>query len=256
MSEIKGSVKAIIESNNDSETNILLPTTLASGVYFYDGQNLQQKLDNGALGSGGGTSSYSVIPNKWQGKNIHTFGDSITAGGYPSYIKSTLGAYVTNHGSSGGTYDRDFTIIQNTDLTGADAITLMTGHNGGPREITLETSGLKDVTDINDYASYPTNYYGGIGKIVEYVRKTYPNVKIYLLGLHYTKRGTTSKDCQRALKEIGDYYSIPFIDVYANCGISETNIDTYSSDGTHLDLLDKKGNKLLGECIAYQMMYL
>ena len=257
MSEIKGSVKAIIESTNGNETNILLPTTLASGVYFYDGQNLQQKLDDGALGSSGeGTASYSVVPNKWQNKNIHTFGDSITAGGYPSYLKSTLGAYVTNHGSSGGTYNRDFTIIQNADLTGADAITLMTGHNSGPGNITLETSGLKDVLDVNDYSSYPTNYYGGIGKIVEYVRKTYPNVKIYLLGLHYTKRGTTSKDCQRALKEIGDYYSVPFVDVYANCGISETNIDTYSSDGTHLDLLDKKGNKLLGECIAYQMMYL
>lgn len=207
MSEIKGSVKAIIESNNDSETNILLPTTLASGVYFYDGQNLQQKLDDGALGSsGGGTSSYSVVPNKWQGKNIHTFGDSITAGGYPSYIKSTLGAYVTNHGSSGGTYARDYDIITGTDLTGVDAITLMTGHNGGAGSITLQSSELLELQDATNLDSYPNNYYGGIGKIIMYVRTNYPTVKIYLLGLHYTLRGTTSKDCQRALKEIGDYY--------------------------------------------------
>lgn len=251
---IQGKIEGIISPSSTSENPVItIPFSIAEAVYFKDGKTLQQKYDLGELGS---VETSSATPNKWSGKRIFCFGDSITAGGYPNYIANVLGAFVTNKGSSGGTYSRDFDIIKQTDLTYANAITLMTGHNSGTGSITLETSGLLDLTDITDYDSYPANYYGGIGKIVEYIRATYPDIKIYLLGLHYTKRGTTSKDCQRALKEIGDYYSIPFIDVYANCGIGKTNIDVYSSDGTHLDLADKKGNKLIGECVAYQMMYL
>lgn len=252
---INGSIKAIISPDStDTQTKVVLPISTASSIYFGDGQTLQAKYDNGDLGGSSATSI--VIPNKWQGKKIYCFGDSITAGGYPIIIGELLGAYVTNKGSSGGTYNRDYDIITATDLTGVDAITIMTGHNGGAGSTTLESSGLLDVADTTDYSSFPNNYYGGIGKIIEYVRHTYPDIKIYLLGLHYTLRGTTSKDCQRALKEIGNYYSVPFIDVYANCGIGATNIGVYSSDGTHMDLLDGKGNKLLANCIAYQMMYL
>lgn len=252
---IQGKIESIISptSNNDN-TVITLPTTVADAIYFPDGATLLDKYNNGELGSS--STSSNILSNKWKGKTIYCFGDSITAGGYPNIIGDILGAYVTNKGSSGGTYDRDYTIITETDLTGVDAITIMTGHNGGAGDITLDTSGLKDITDTTDYTSFPANYYGGIGKIIEYIRHTYPNIKIYLLGLHYTKRNTTSKDCQRALEELGDYYSVPFIDVYSNCGICATNIDTYSSDGTHFDLLNGKGNNLLGSCIAYQMMYL
>lgn len=249
---IQGKIEGIISPSSTVENEVItIPFSTADAVYFKDGETLSQKYDKGELG---GTSN--LIINKWTGKNIYCFGDSITSGGYPTVIKNILGAFVTNKGSSGGTYDRDFDIIKGTDLTYAHAITLMTGHNRGAGATTLETSGLKSITNIHDYAAYPANYYGGIGKIIEYVRITYPNVKIYLLGLHYTLRGTTSKDCQRALKELGDYYSVPFIDVYANCGVNKTNINVYSSDGTHLDLLQSKGQEMLGECISYQMMYM
>lgn len=256
---IKGKVEGIISPSSTGENQVItLPFTTADAIYFKDGKTLQQKSDLGELGGNSNSPSgdNGHIPNKWRGKRIYTFGDSITAGGYPNTIADILGAFVTNKGSSGGTYSRDFDIITKTDLTYADAITLMTGHNSGPGTLTLENSGLLDVTDTSNYDSYPSNYYGGIGKVIEYVRKTYPNIKIYLLTLHYTKRGTTSKDCRRALYEIGEYYSVPVIDVYTNCGINKTNLDVYSSDGTHLDLADKKGNVLIGECVAYQMMYL
>lgn len=249
---IQGKIEGIVSPNSvEGNEVITLPFSIAEAVYFKDGKTLQQKLDNGELGQ----STTKKIPNKWEGKRIFCFGDSITSGGYPTVIGNILGAFITNKGSSGGTYARDFDIISTTDLTYADVITIMTGHNSGAGSTTLETSGLKDIVDVNNYSSYPSNYYGGIGKIIAYVRATYPNIKIYLLGLHYTLRGTTSKDCQRALAEIGDYYSVPFIDVYANCGICATNINTISSDGTHLDLQNKLGNTLVGECVAYNMMY-
>ena len=238
-----GYIKGIIsEDSTDSEELFTFPVTVAEAVYFDNGLNLVEKLNENS----------DIIPNKWLNKNIFCFGDSITAGGYPTNIGNVLGAFMTNKGSSGGTFVRDFDIIKTTDLTYADAVTFMTGHNRGPGNMTLETSGIKDIEDPTNLDSYPDNYYGGIGKLINYVRINYPKVKIYLLGLHHTTRGNTSKDCQRALKEIGDYYSVPFIDVYANCGISKTNLSVYSSDGTHLN---SEGNTLLGEYIAYQMMY-
>lgn len=247
-----GYVKGIISNDSTSNEEIMtFPITVAEGVYFDDGETLADKLNSGSL-NGGTPSNVSTIPNKWSNKNIFCFGDSITSGGYPNYIGKTLGAYITNKGSSGGTYARDWDIINSTDLSFANAVTFMTGHNSGAGSITLETSGLLDIEDVYDFNSYPNNYYGGIGKLINYVRKNYPKTKIYLLGLHYTTRLTTSKDCQRALKELGDFYSVPFIDVYANCGISKTNLNAYSSDGTHLN---DDGNKTLGECIAYHMMY-
>lgn len=252
-----GYVKGIISNDSTKNEEIMtFPITVAEGVYFDDGETLADKFNGGSLGGGGGATSSSVIPNKWYNKNIFCFGDSITAGGYPIFIGKVLGAFITNKGSSGGTYARDWDIIQKTDLTYAHAVTFMTGHNSGAGKMTLETSGVLEIENPNDLSSYPNNYYGGIGKLIMYVRKTYPNTKIYLLNLHYTTRGTTSSDCARALAEIGEYYSVPIIDVFRNCGISKTNLSTYSSDGTHLDLLDGKGNQLLGECVAYQMMYL
>lgn len=238
-----GYIKGIISNDStENEEIMIFPVTVAEGVFFDDGKTLEEKFNDKS----------TVIPNKWRNKNIYCFGDSITAGGYPTYIGKVLGAFITNKGSSGGTYNRDWDIINNTDLSFAHAVTFMTGHNAGAGDMTLETSGLLDIEDVNNLDSYPSNYYGGLGKLINYVRKTYPKVKIYLLGLHHTTRGNTSKDCQRALKEIGDYYSVPFIDVYANCGISKTNLSVYSSDGTHLN---SEGNTLLGEYIAYQMMY-
>ena len=250
---MEGYVKAIISNDSTENEEIMIyPISVAEGIYFNDGDTLANKFNNGSLGGGTIETNKSVVPNKWLNKNIFCFGDSITGGGYPTVIGETLGAFITNKGSSGGTYARDWDIINSTDLTYANAVTFMTGHNDGARDITLENSGLLDVEDVYDFNSYPSNYYGGIGKLINYVRKNYPNVKIYLLGLHYTTRTNVSKDCQRALKELGDYYSVPFIDVYANCGISKTNLSVYSSDGTHLN---ENGDKLLGECIAYQMMY-
>ena len=238
---MQGYVKGIISNESTEDKEIMIyPITLANAIYFDDGKNLVDKFKT------------TVIPNKWQNKNIACFGDSITEGGYPSNIGNTLGANVVNKGSSGGTFERDYTIIQQTDLTYTDCVTFMTGHNQGAGDMTLETSGLLDLEDPTNLDSYPNNYYGGMGKLINYVRINYPKVKIYLLGLHHTTRGNTSKDCQRALKEIGDYYSVPFIDVFANCGISKTNLSSYSSDGTHLN---SEGNRLIGECIAYQMMY-
>lgn len=250
MANISSRIEGIISpSSTTDETVITLPFSTSDNVFFKDGKTLQSKYDNGELG--GGSSSQS----KWYGKNIISFGDSITTL-YPSIACGILGAYSTNKGSSGGTYARDWTILQNigSNIENYDAVTLMTGHNRGPGELTLTTSGLSDVTDVTNYDSYPDNYYGGIGKMIEYIRAN-SNAKIYLLTLHETRINgyNNSKQCRKALFELGEYYASPVVDVYANCGINKTNLSKYSTDLLHLD---ETGQRMLGECIAYQMMYL
>ena len=251
MANISGKIEGIVSPSSTSENKVItIPFSTANAIYFNDGKTLQSKYNNGELG-GSSTGSKS----KWYGKNIVSFGDSITTL-YPSVMCEILGAYSTNKGSSGGTYTRDWTILQEMGVAieNYDAVTIMTGHNEGPGDLTLDTSGLLDVADTSNYDSYPSNYYGGIGKIIEYIRAN-SNAKIYLITLHYTRLEgyTRSIKCRKALFELGEYYACPVVDVYANCGINKTNLSKYSTDLVHLD---ETGQRMLGECIAYQMMYL
>ena len=116
---IEGKIEAIKSPNSTPDKEIItIPFSTANAVYFPDGTTLLNKYTNGELGSGSGSSSgsssASYVPNKWYGKNLVCLGDSITAGGYPNYIKEVLGCQLSNKGSSGGTYDRDFNQIINT----------------------------------------------------------------------------------------------------------------------------------------------
>lgn len=250
MANISSKIEGIISpSSTNNETIITLPFSTSDNVFFKDGKTLQFKYDNGELvGSSTGSKS------KWYGKNILSFGDSITTL-YPSIMCEILGAVSTNKGLSGGNYNNDWEILQGVgNLELFDAITIMTGHNKGPGALTLDTSGILDITDTSNYSLYPDNYYGGIGKIIEYIRAN-SNARIYLLTLHITSRGEwkNSIQCRKALFELGEYYSCPVIDVYSLCGIGKTNLSKYSTDLTHLN---SDGQRLLGECIAYQMMHL
>ena len=115
---IEGKIEAIMSPSSTSDKEVItIPFCTANAIYFPDGSTLLNKYNAGELGDGSSGSTVDVssaVPNKWHGKNLVTLGDSITAGGYPNYIKEVLGCYLTNKGSSGGTYERDFNEIINS----------------------------------------------------------------------------------------------------------------------------------------------
>ena len=257
---IEGKIEAIKSPNSTPDKEIItIPFSTANAVYFPDGTTLLNKYTNGELGSSSGSSSASCVPNKWYGKNVVCLGDSITSGGYPNYIKEVLGCQLTNKGSSGGTYDRDFNdIIPTIDWIYVDAVTYMTGQNsGGGGTITLAESGLMDVTDWSDYASYPNNYFGGVAKVINYIRNQNPNIKVYLIGQANSGvlplTNNTPYHIRNHMMELSMFLSVPFIDTFCHAGIDFRNWSDYSSDGVHIN---EEGKKLVGRNAAYEMMYL
>lgn len=186
--------------------------------------------------------------NRYYKKAGICFGDSITSGGYPVYIGKYLDCSVTNKGSSGSDVIRMYNIISGNgynpiDYSGFAFATIMIGHNSG-------ISGSLDdytLTEGQTYLDYPNTGFGNIGKSICYMQAQNPDMKIYLCTLHKTTRGDNSKICREKLYEIGEYFSLPVIDVYSECGIGWHNLNTYSTDGTHVT---DAGNKLIGECVA------
>ena len=259
---IEGKIEAIKSPNSTPDKEIItIPFSTANAVYFPDGDTLLDKYTNGELGSssGGSSGSSSAVPNKWYGKHVVCLGDSITAGGYPNYIKEVLGCRLTNKGSSGGTYNRDFNeIIPTVDWTYVDAVTYMTGQNvGGGGTITLAESGLMDVTDWSDYASYPDNYFGGVAKVINYIRDQNPNIKVYLIGQANSGvlplSNNTPHHIRNKMMELSMFLSVPFVDTFCHAGIDFRNWNNYSTDGVHIN---EEGKKLVGRNAAYEMMYL
>ena len=262
---IEGKIEAIISPSSTQEKEVItLPLTTANSVYFPDGEDLLLKYAKGELGNSSGGSSSSVdtssfVPNKWYGKHLVTLGDSITASGYPNYIKEILGCRITNKGSSGGSYGRDFDeIIPTVDWTYVDVVTYMTGQNAaGGGTMKLAESGLMDITDWNDYSSYPDNFFGGVAKVINYIRAQNPNIKIYLLGQANSGvlplANNTPYLIRDHMQELSMFLSIPFIDTFSHCGINFVNWANYSTDGVHIN---DEGKKLVGRNAAYEMMYL
>ena len=199
--------------------------------------------------------------DKYYDKKIFTFGDSITSGSggytYSEQMAKVLGAYVKNYGSSGARADRMFNIISGNgypvkDYSDVSAVTLMIGHNERQGTETLDSSGIKN---IQNYTNYPNTFYGYICKSIEYIWEQNPNIRIYMCSLHHTtlEDGQRSELCYSALKEIAQWYSLPFIDLTYELGIGRHNLSTYSEDGVHLTKGDV-GYTIMGNFIASQML--
>lgn len=49
----------------------------------------------------------------------------------------------------------------------------------------------------------------------------------------YNELGLTTQDYAEAMREVAEYLSIPFIDLFGTCGINPFNRSTYISDIVH-----------------------
>lgn len=189
--------------------------------------------------------------NKFKGKKALWLGDSISETGSPTYparVCSNLGMTLLNKASSGGHSVRMRNILQGLDgytapnLSDIDVVFIMIGHNCDSAEEGLVegvsvVSAISDIpTDDTSYADFPNTYHGNVGSCVEYIWAQNNAIQIYLLTpiqgatIRYLKTTPKARD---ALIEIGRFYSIPVIDVYASCGICRKNIGTYTFDDVH-----------------------
>ena len=82
-------------------------------------------------------------------------------------------------------------------------------------EISLGTSYLgtiEDITNCDSYSDYPDTFYGNYGKIIEQIKEHAPKSKIVLMSIAYLYNATEDS-FTAAIKNIADYYNIPFINI-------------------------------------------
>ncbi|MFR0926869.1 MAG: SGNH/GDSL hydrolase family protein [Ruminococcus sp.] len=82
-------------------------------------------------------------------------------------------------------------------------------------EISLGTSYLGTIENIKNYDSYsdyPDTFYGNYGKIIEQIKAHAPKSKIVLMSMAYLYNATEDS-FTAAIKNIADYYNIPFINI-------------------------------------------
>lgn len=183
--------------------------------------------------------------NKWAGKTITAFGDSITwydgqtffsshieygqtVKGYLSYVRERLGTTVVNQGVSGNTLPMINNRIKQHNFAGVDAVTI----NGGINDFSVGTA-VGTIQPIGSIFDNTTSI-GAIQESIEYILGVNPEIKIYLLtpikGWH-NEKGAMPDTLPNLIKEIGDLYSIGVCDLYSESGINELTKNVYLGDG-------------------------
>lgn len=228
----------------------IAPVTLADCVMIGDGTS-DTLLDR--LQTIGNNTSYN-------GKRALWLGDSISVSGspnYPKYVCDALGMTLTNKASSGGDAVRMRNILQGLngypaiDATQFDYMFMMIGHNcDGVNGVTTSSASISNIPlDDTSYTTFQNGFYTDVASCIEYIWNYNPDCKIYLITPIQSSNGRyvlTTPAAQKALKEIGNLYSIPVIDVFGECGISRKNIDRFSSDKIHPNAL---GVQVIGDYI-------
>jgi len=179
-------------------------------------------------------------------KTIVTYGDSITwydgeeylpetkepgisVVGYQSYMRDKLNAIVINRGISGYTTPEISRYIQNSDLAGVDAVTILAGTNDF-KDIKSEQIG--EISSIGSSFDMDT-FVGAYQHAIEYILNNYPETKIYLftpVQAWEDSLGLMPETYPQAVIDLGALYSIPVCDLYHQSGINESTKSVYIVD--------------------------
>lgn len=180
---------------------------------------------------------------KWQGEEWNAVGDSITEQGlYLPLVANELGLIVHNKGLSSSTM-----AINNSYLQNKSVVERVTGMNGNTAVANADLwtvfAGVNDwlyETPLGTMASTDqTTFYGALKAVVENVlqRPNYPKL-ILFTPLQSNRNGAnnvgvTMQAYRQAIKDVGDYYSVPVLDLYGIGGFNPINLSRVAPDGVH-----------------------
>jgi lysophospholipase L1-like esterase len=211
--------------------------------------------------------------SEWFGKKFVSLGTSITwqdghpyasgeiANGYQSVIKEKLGfgSYL-NKGASGRAMANTLNgtegiskIGQTVDYTGYDLVLIEAGTNDFKLNVPLGSIG-----SIKDTVYNPSSFYGAYRSLLKHIFENYPDIQVVLLTpIQRSNSGYDTEstnvvghkliDYVSAIKAIGEMYSVPVCDLYANSGINALTLSRYTMDGLHPN---DRGYVRMGECLS------
>ena len=211
----------------------------------------------------------------FKGKTILFDGDSITAGDgftleeqktiiYPALVAQQLGMKLVNHAIGGSTAASKYPESENTKrplvlrfneyTENADIIFIAIGTNDWAYSYT-DIGTMEDREDVSDGAggnkATPYTFYGALHMICRGFLNKYPGKTIIFAtpikrrlqesntDPNTLKKDKTLKQYGEIIKEVCDWYSIPVVDMYSECGITpfiNEQRDLYfqeTSGGTH-----------------------
>lgn len=215
-----------------------------------------QEYDFGKYGS-----THDLATQPWIDKKVACLGDSITEGdsgegslidSYVPKLKKYIGTTAQNFGKSGALItkktDDDISFVNRVGaIKGQDVVTIFGGINDFQWNAPLGT--------MADGADKPTTFYGALKYVITTLSANNPKAKLMLItpmkttkfqyhtydsdgNLMQNANGNTQLDFVNAIKQVGEYYSIPVLDMYSNSNYSpylpsQVGHDNFTADGLH-----------------------
>lgn len=202
-------------------------------------------------GSGG-------MVNRYNGKALMTFGDSITdhvstAFTYPPIVADHFGMTLFDPAMSGSRVRSCFysrpTVASNENITASHIFTIAHGTNDFKLETPLGTisdtptarATLDDAT-YNQTTNTTGTFYADLKGVIESIYAINANARIMLItpirrtqapGEGANGLGHTLLDYVNAIKDIAKLYSLPILDNHSSSGFNLKTIPTWTSDGLH-----------------------
>lgn len=208
-------------------------------------------------------SDVDKVMQPWSYKSITCLGDSITAGdggegkqidSYVPRLRKWVGnASLNNYGRNGSKITRidgdngSSFVDRCTTIAGQDVVTIFGGINDFQWNAPLGT--------MADGPDKTNTFYGALKKVIITLSTNNPKAKLMLITPMKTTKfqyhtfdengklmengnGNTQLDFVNAIKDVGDYYSIPVLDMYRCSNYSpylgsQLGHDNYTVDGLH-----------------------
>lgn len=229
-----GSVSKVANSASDALGNITKVDSRLSG------DTVEEKLN----------STLSLIDTKedikfLSGKTVSFYGDSITALElWQNKFIETSGISTVHNRAVVGTDNRSYVtneLITSSNLsricndTSSDIIVISAGYFDAIQDADAVVSklGTDSQLDLSLSTKDRNTFYGAYSYMVETILNSLGDKLFYILGLTYCDIGTKTIESIRtfntAIKNIANYYNIPFIDILCNCGVNKINRGNFLS---------------------------
>lgn len=195
----------------------------------------------------------NVYFDKWNEKTWLTLGDSITkANGYQPIVKEKLGfANVDNKGLNGqtmayqNTNKSTYSIGKEIDYKNYDLVTIFIGTN--------DFRYNKKLGKLGEYDE--KTFIGGYEMLIEKILSSNPYIDLVLItpmqrtkdgyDINFTNKvGSKLIDYVNGIKDLGEKYSLPVLDLYSISGINTQTMNVYTRDNLHPN---KNGYKRIAE---------
>ena len=217
---------------------------------------LTEEYDFGQYGS-----SRDLVLQPWLNRKVACLGDSITQGdsgegslidSYVPRLKKYIGTNAQNFGKNGALItkktDDDISFVNRVGaIEDQDVVTIFGGINDFQWNAPLGT--------MADGIDKPTTFFGALKYVITTLAANNPKAKLMLItpmkttkfqyhtydnngNLMQNANGNTQLDFVNAIKQVGEYYSIPVLDMYSNSNYSpylpsQVGHDNFTADGLH-----------------------